>query len=147
MANNNLQMLSENDKIKLIEKLEKKIREFQKYDEERKKYYKNSIERLGELESFVEELKENDGAYKTINKLKEKIERQRRSLNSLEAKIRILKASSDMENIKNMDEDEILNLVSLEDAKKQIKLLKKETKRQKEIISGLVYKINNKKED
>lgn len=58
----------ESDPYKLQRKLlryQRKIEKFKAYDEERTTYYKKSIQKLGELESYVEELED------TINSLKD----------------------------------------------------------------------------
>ena len=45
---------------KKIETLENTIENFKRYDQNRKEYYKDAMIRLGQLESFMEEIEEKD---------------------------------------------------------------------------------------
>lgn len=53
-----------------IAKLKLTIEKFKRYDAERKQYYSNALQRLGELESYVQELT----ADTAISKLKKKVD-------------------------------------------------------------------------
>lgn len=54
-----------------IARLEKTIDAFKKYDEERKQYYQDVVYRLGELESYVQEMEGESGMAKLIKRNKE----------------------------------------------------------------------------
>lgn len=54
-----------------IARLEKTIESFKRYDEERKLYYQDVVHRLGELESYVQELEDESCMAKLIQRNKE----------------------------------------------------------------------------
>lgn len=56
-----------------IAQLEKTIEAFKKYDKKRTEYYKDAIIRLGQLESFVEEISSEDKKVQLLQKYKEQI--------------------------------------------------------------------------
>ena len=59
-----------------IARLKMTIEKFKEYDEERKKYYADNIQRLGELESYVQELEAGTAVEtlkKKINELHDKV--------------------------------------------------------------------------
>lgn len=132
------------DKDRLIYCLNRKIEDFKKYDEDRKKYYSQSLRRLGELESFLEEMESIEG--KTmVEKLRVKIDSQKRMIRSLEAKLRILNISNEeIESVKSDKNDVVLMEKEILDLRARIKKLEKENKNQKNTISSLIYKLNQK---
>ena len=56
-----------------INNLEKKIEEFKEYDKKRSEYYKESMVKLGQLESFVEEVCETNNLASKLKVYKDKI--------------------------------------------------------------------------
>lgn len=65
-----------------IARLKYTIKKFKEYDEERKEFYKKKMRRLGELESYIEELKDTTEEDE-VGKLKAKIARQKEELKRL----------------------------------------------------------------
>lgn len=61
------------------------IEKFKEYDKERKKYYADKMQRLGELESYVQELDTET----EIGKLKEEIMRLRKEVSRLSKEINV----------------------------------------------------------
>ena len=56
-----------------VNNLEKKIEEFKEYDKKRSEYYKESMVKLGQLESFVEEVCETNNLASKLKVYKDKI--------------------------------------------------------------------------
>ena len=56
-----------------INNLEKKIEEFKEYDKKRSEYYQESMVKLGQLESFVEEVCETNNLASKLKVYKDKI--------------------------------------------------------------------------
>ena len=56
---------------KKIETLENTIENFKRYDQNRKEYYKDAMIRLGQLESFMEEIEEKDKLVLKLKRYKE----------------------------------------------------------------------------
>lgn len=69
-------------KIK-IEKLEKTIEDFKKYDNKRKQYYSELATKVGELESYIDELESKYG----IVHIREKLRKSKEANKALQAKI------------------------------------------------------------
>lgn len=65
-----------------IARLKYTIKKFKEYDEERKEFYKKKMRRLGELEAYVEELKDASEESE-VGKLRAKITRQKEELKRL----------------------------------------------------------------
>ena len=68
-----------------IARLKMTIEKFKEYDKERKKYYADKMQRLGELESFVQEIYTET----EIGKLKEEIMRLRKEVSRLSKEINV----------------------------------------------------------
>lgn len=119
-----------------IAKLKKIISDFKKYDEERKKYYKESMIRLGELQSYIEELENNT----IIPKLKDKIQNQAKELNSLQNKLYIY------ESIKNnkIKIENINNTYKYINALNLLEIRNKEVKNLRNTVKDLICKLNKK---
>ena len=89
-------------KLKIeLERKNKAIEEFKAYDKERKLYYAKSMQRLGELESFVDEL-ENTNDTEDLN---EKLFRYKQRLSYLECLVQAKKIQE------NMTMDEVKALI------------------------------------
>ena len=68
-----------------IARLKMAIEKFKEYDKERKKYYADKMQRLGELESYVQEIDTET----EIGKLKEEIMRLRKEVSRLSKEINV----------------------------------------------------------
>ena len=78
-----------------IENLEKTIEAFKEYDTERKQYYAEVIDRVAELESYIEELEAKHG----IVHMKERLRKSKDANKALQAKIYLSKRFEDMADI------------------------------------------------
>lgn len=113
-----------------IQSLEHKINNFKEYDAQRKVYYSKSMQRLGELESWIDE---SDPEFK----LRSKIQSQKQIISNLNA---LIKASK-------LDIPEDFDLAKAEvkilELQKQVETLTKQNANLKASVSELVYKLNN----
>lgn len=115
-----------------IAKLKLVIENFKKYDAKRKKYYASSLQRLGELESYVEELETNS----VIPKLKKKVEAQGKQLAYLNNVITVNKYHL-------FNDDYTLQCtVTVNELKERNKVLSKEVTNLRNTIKDLIYKLN-----
>ena len=78
-----------------IENLEKTIEAFKEYDAERKQYYAGLIDRVAELESYIEELEAKHG----IVHMKERLRKSKDANKALQAKVYLSKRFEDMADI------------------------------------------------
>ena len=78
-----------------IENLEKAIEAFKEYDAERKQYYAGLIDRVAELESYIEELEAKHG----IVHMKERLRKSKDANKALQAKVYLSKRFEDMADI------------------------------------------------
>lgn len=113
-----------------IQSLEHKISNFKEYDAQRKVYYSKSMQRLGELESWIDE---TDPEFK----LRSKIQSQKQTIANLNAVIRAskLEVSEDFDLAKAK--------VKILELQKEVETLTKQNTNLKASISELVYKLNN----
>lgn len=119
-----------------IAKLKLAIENFKKYDAERKKYYANSLQRLGELESYVEELETNS----VIPKLKKKIEAQGKQLAYLN---RVITANK----YHLFNDDYTLQCtVNVNELKERNKALSREVTNLRKTIKDLICQLNKNSE-
>lgn len=117
-----------------IAKLKLIIENFKKYDAERKEYYSNSLQRLGELESYVEELEANS----VIPKLKEKIEKQGKQLAHLN---RVITANK----YHLFNDDYVLQCaITVNELKERNKVLSKEVTNLRKAVKDLICQLNKK---
>lgn len=65
--------LFEDKKDAEIARLRMAIEKFKEYDEERKKYYAKSLQRLGELESLVQEVEDKQGLECRLKRYKDRL--------------------------------------------------------------------------
>lgn len=117
-----------------IARLKLAINNFKKYDTERKQYYSNALQRLGELESYVQELENNS----VIPDLKAKIEKQRKELAYLN---RVINANK--YHLFN-DNYELVCAVTVNEALEKNKSLSKEVKNLRQTIKDLICQLNKK---
>ena len=113
-----------------IQSLEHKIDNFKEYDAQRKVYYSKSMQRLGELESWIDE---TDPEFK----LRSKIQSQKQTIANLNAVIRAskLEVSEDFDLAKAK--------VKILELQKEVETLTKQNTNLKTSVSELVYKLNN----
>ena len=113
-----------------IQSLEHKINNFKEYDAQRKVYYSKSMQRLGELESWIDE---TDPEFK----LRSKIQSQKQTIANLSAVIRAskLKVPEDFDLAKAK--------VKILELQKEVETLTKQNTNLKTSVSELVYKLNN----
>lgn len=113
-----------------IQSLEYKINNFKEYDAQRKVYYSKSMQRLGELESWIDE---TDPEFK----LRSKIQSQKQTIANLSAIIRASKLEVPE------DFDLAKAKVKILELQKEIETLTKQNTNLKTSVSELVYKLNN----
>lgn len=113
-----------------IQSLEHKISNFKEYDAQRKVYYSKSMQRLGELESWIDE---TDPEFK----LRSKIQSQKQTIANLNAVIRASKLEVPE------DFDLAKAKVRILELQKEIETLTKQNTNLKTSVSELVYKLNN----
>lgn len=113
-----------------IQSLEHKINNFKEYDAQRKVYYSKSMQRLGELESWIDE---TDPEFK----LRSKIQSQKQTIANLNAVIR----ASKLEVPEDFDLDKAK--VKILELQKEVETLTKQNTNLKTSVFELVYKLNN----
>lgn len=113
-----------------IQSLEHKINNFKEYDAQRKVYYSKSMQRLGELESWIDE---TDPEFK----LRSKIQSQKQTITNLSAVIRASKLEVPE------DFDLAKAKVKILELQREVETLTKQNTNLKTSISELVYKLNN----
>ena len=113
-----------------IQSLEHKINNFKEYDAQRKVYYSKSMQRLGELESWIDE---TDPEFK----LRSKIQSQKQTIVNLSAVIRASKLEVPE------DFDLAKAKVKILELQREVETLTKQNTNLKTSVSELVYKLNN----
>ena len=113
-----------------IQSLEHKIDNFKKYDADRKVYYSKAMQRLGELESWIDE---SDPEFK----LRSKIQSQKQTITNLNALIKASKLEVPE------DFDLAKAKVKILELQKEVNALTKQNTSLKASVSELVYKLNN----
>lgn len=113
-----------------IQSLEHKVDDFKKYDANRKVYYSKAMQRLGELESWIDE---TDPEFK----LRGKIQSQKQTITNLSALIKASKLEVPE------DFDLAKAKVKILELQKEVNALTKQNTSLKASVSELVYKLNN----
>ena len=113
-----------------IQSLEHKVDNFKKYDANRKVYYSKAMQRLGELESWIDE---TDPEFK----LRSKIQSQKQTITNLNALIKASKLEVPE------DFDLAKAKVKILELQKEVETLTKQNANLKTSVSELVYKLNN----
>ena len=113
-----------------IQSLEHKVDNFKKYDANRKVYYSKAMQRLGELESWIDE---TDPEFK----LRGKIQSQKQTITNLSALIKASKLEVPE------DFDLAKAKVKILELQKEVNALIKQNTSLKASVSELVYKLNN----
>ena len=126
----------------IISLLKRKIDNFKEYDAKRKKHYSGLEQKIGELESYIDELENGlsiDSLNNKIRSLENKIEKQNLIIKELQAKVNI----SLFDDTKSFKELESIadNLKTFSSMKLTIKSLRKQLRDNKSTISDLVYKL------
>lgn len=115
-----------------IAKLKLTIEKFKKYDAERKQYYSNALQRLGELESYVQELE----ADSVIPKLKKKVDEQGKQLRYLN---RVITANK--YHLFN-DDYTLTSAITENELKERNKVLSKELTNLRKTVKELICRLN-----
>lgn len=113
-----------------IQSLEHKVDNFKKYDANRKVYYSKAMQRLGELESWIDE---SDPEFK----LRGKIQSQKQTITNLSALIKASKLEVPE------DFDLAKAKVKILELQKEVETLTKQNANLKTSVSELAYKLNN----
>lgn len=132
-----------------IAKLKETIARFKAYDEERKKYYSKKMVRLGELESYVIELKElmqSAGNGTLVSTLQRKIEGYKQTVTQLNKYITIHKVKTQYSE-EELDEiyAKAKDILEAENQDNRLKKMKAENDRLKDTMSKLIYRLNSEK--
>ena len=130
----------------IIAVLKRKINSFKEYDAKRKKHYAGLEQKIGELESYIDELENGlsiDSLNNKIQSLETKIEKQNLIIKELQAKVNIslfddTKSFEELESIAN-------NLKTFNSMKLAVKDLRKRLKDNRNTISDLIYKLSQAK--
>lgn len=112
-----------------ILKLKIQISKFKEYDEKRKEYYSDVLKKLGEAESYIQELESGT----EVGKLKKKIKNLNIELRNLRSKI-LLSKNPELLEYDGIDNVE-LRMMNIK--------LKKENKNLKDTVADLIYKLNH----
>lgn len=140
MLNENLFTSQELEILKLktrIEYLQKQIKAFKQYDEERKEYYKNAMQELGELQSFKFEFEDS---HPMIKELKDLVKKLTNDFNSIKCENRTLRYKVECFKIQD-DFDPTPQDVQIARLKEANKKLEEQVKKQKQTINELIYKV------
>ena len=127
MLNENILNPDDIEKNKLLERikhLENTITQFKEYDKQRVAYYKDDMIKLGELESFVDEIMEKD-------KLAQKLARQKEQL-------RILQDRVILDKIARLSDIEVVSSYEKITTEKKIKEIKTKYKQLKSNFDTLL---------
>ena len=130
----------------IIAVLKRKINSFKEYDAKRKKHYAGLEQKIGELESYIDEL-ENGLSINSLNNkiqsLEAKIKKQNLIIKELQAKVNI----SLFDDTKSFEELESIadNLKTFNSMKLAVKDLRKRLKDNRNTISDLIYKLSQAK--
>ena len=130
----------------IISLLKRKINSFKEYDVERKKHYAGLEQKIGELESYIDELENGlniDSLNNKILSLENKIKKQNLIIKELQAKVNI----SLFDDTKSFKELESIadNLKTFNSMKLAIKDLRKQRRDNGNTIRDLVYKLTQAK--
>ena len=130
----------------IITLLKRKINSFKEYDAKRKKHYAGLEQKIGELESYIDELENGlniDSLNNKILSLENKIKKQNLIIKELQAKVNI----SLFDDTKSFKELESIadNLKTFNSMKLAIKDLRKQRRDNGNTIRDLVYKLTQAK--
>lgn len=118
-----------------IARLKMCIEKFKEYDKERKEYYAKKMQRLGELESYVQEIDTET----EIGKLKSQIIDLKRQLGALSLKVQVYRIEE------NRTPEELSDIISRDSLRQKNKQLTDEViKLRKEKSEWIKQQFNNK---
>lgn len=120
-----------------IERLEKTIEAFKEYDAERKLYYDELVNKIAELESYIDELEAKHG----IVHMKERLRKSKDANKALQAKIYLSKRFEDIADITAivaMNKNVLLDKI-----KEKEKLIKELRAGRDKMLSRIAYLENN----
>lgn len=129
--------LFQDKKDREIARLKLTIEQFKKYDQERKAYYAEKMNRLGQLESYISEFENDENSpMSMIKKLEGKIASQK-------DEIRILSMNIQAHNIGiNIDTDVLSLNISKKSLSQANEKLRKENKNLMNTVSQLMNELN-----
>lgn len=127
--------LFEDPKDAEIARLKMAIEKFKEYDKRRKEYYADKMQRLGELESYVQEIDTET----EIGKLKSQIIDLKRQLGALSLKVQVYRIEE------NRTPEELSDIISRDSLRQKNKQLTDEViKLRKEKSEWIKQQFNNK---
>ena len=113
------------------------IDKFKKYDKDRKEYYAKSMQRLGQLESYISELEnDKDSPVSVIKKLEEKIASQKDEIRTLSMNIQAHNIGI------NIDTDVLSLNISKKSLSQANEKLRKENRNLKNTVYQLTTELN-----
>lgn len=115
-----------------IARLKLTIEKFKEYDKERKKYYTNSLQRLGELEAYIDELDAEGSNAQSL-----KLLRCQTELKKLQNILRVRKIKEEL------TDEQIQDLINNHEYKEKLDELHIRIKQQAKTISELIQENNN----
>ena len=115
-----------------IARLKMTIEKFKEYDKERKKYYADKMQRLGELESYVQELDTET----EIGKLKDTIMKLRKEVSRLSKEVQVRRIEE------TRTDEELSDILSRDELRKRNKRMSEELVRLRKDKSDLIAKLN-----
>lgn len=124
-----------------ILKLKFTIKQFKKYDAERKEYYSKSIQELGKLKAYIDELETIKDEKAQLLDYKKQVESLQAKIEELKKKImyqELLDEKSEDLNLSTIDKD--IKIKNLKTANEQ---LLKSNKRLNRLNNELLVKMNN----
>lgn len=125
--------LFETKKEAEIARLKMSIEKFKEYDEARKKYYADKLQRLGELESWYDEIKDSKN---DVTQLRLKVTEQQEEIKKLRKFIQIYKIRT------NYNNEELNEEITIENLKRENKNLRERSKVMKNTLNNLILKLN-----
>lgn len=129
--------LFQDKKDREIARLKLTIEHFKKYDEERKEYYAEKMNRLEQLESYISELEnDKDSPVSVIKKLEEKIASQKDEIRTLSMNIQAHNIGI------NIDTDVLSLNISKKSLSQANEKLRKENRNLKNTVYQLTTELN-----
>lgn len=116
-----------------IARLKMAIAKFKEYDQERKQYYAEKMQRLGELESWYNEIKDSKN---DVTQLRLKVAEQQEEIKKLRKFIQIYRINT------NYSNEELNEGITIENLKRENKNLRDRSKAMKETLNNLILKVN-----
>ena len=129
--------LFQDKKDREIARLKLTIESFKKYDQERKEYYAEKMNRLGQFESYISELENDENSpMSVIKKLEEKIASQKDEIRTLSMNIQAHNIGI------NIDTDVLSLNISKKSLSQANEKLRKENKNLRNTVYQLTTELN-----